>query len=127
MSEIIYLAGPYSHPNDHERYARVQHLDWFAGMLMARGMIVFSPISHTHPIAEAHLLPTDWAYWKRYAETMLSVCGKLVVCTLDGRQQSVGVQGEIEFAKIHDIPIVYADPWNAGVVDTIAQVPFKQR
>jgi hypothetical protein len=44
-----------------------------AGKLMQLGLLVFSPISHTHPIAVGCELPTGWDYWRKYDQP--SSCG----------------------------------------------------
>ena len=74
---------------------------------MAAGVYVFSPISHTHPIAEAGSLPTGWEFWEAYDNIMLSRCTKLIVLMLDGWKESKGVAAEIKIAEKLGIPIVY--------------------
>ena len=81
-----------------------------AGLLMRRGLFVFSPISHTHPIALACDLPRGFEYWGSYDRAMLARCGKMVVLKIDGWQDSVGVQAEIEIARALGITIEYMDP-----------------
>ena len=51
-----------------------------AAQLMAEGELIFSPISHTHPIALAGDLPTDWNYWESYDRAILQCCCKVKVC-----------------------------------------------
>ena len=77
---------------------------------MQQGIHVFSPISHTHPIAEAGDLPKDWQFWKEYDLTFMQICRMLVVIKLDGWQESVGVQAEIQYANDLGIPIEYVEP-----------------
>ena len=98
-SSITYLACPYSHPNPAVRKARFKAANRAAAAMMKRGEYVFSPISHTHPMAVEGGLPTDWKFWKGYDTVMLKACGKLVVLKLDGWQVSAGVQQEIKLAK----------------------------
>lgn len=76
---------------------------------MRKGIHVFSPISHTHPIAmdSDFPLPTDWEYWKNYDFAVLRCCKKLVVLQLEGWEKSKGVTGEIELAKQLGIIIEY--------------------
>ena len=66
---------------------------------MAAGTHVFSPISHTHPIAEAHALPGEWAFWEAYDRAMLSRCSRVIVLQLEGWEASVGVAAELEIAR----------------------------
>lgn len=81
---LIYLAVPYSDPNPEVQLQRFHKVNKVAAALMAAGLYVFSPISHTHPIAEAGLLPRSWEYWQGYDQAILSGCGCLAVLMLDG-------------------------------------------
>lgn len=107
---IIYLASPYSHPLPEVRDARFRTVCRVAARLMREGAIVFSPIAHSHPIAMAGKLPTDWTYWDRYDRAMLEVSAELVVLRLDGWQHSTGVVAEIDIATHLGLPIRYFDP-----------------
>jgi hypothetical protein len=69
-----------------------------AAELMRAGHIVYSPVSHSHPIAQ-HGLPTDWSYWEWVDRRFLEVCDEVVVLTLDGWRESVGVRAEIRIAN----------------------------
>ena len=59
---MIYLACPYSHPDNNVREHRFKMANRAAAKLMGEGHIIYSPISHTHPIAVEGDLPLDWAY-----------------------------------------------------------------
>ena len=48
----IYLAAPYSHSNPSIRQSRFMAANQAAAKLIGMGHIVFSPISHSHPIAQ---------------------------------------------------------------------------
>jgi hypothetical protein len=89
---LIYLASPYSHEDPRVREWRFRAAAWYASTLMQRGWLVFSPIAHTHPIAEFGL-PKGWDFWKQYDEKFLDACGGLVVLCIDGWKESVGVRG----------------------------------
>jgi hypothetical protein len=81
-----------------------------AALLMAKGKLVFSPISHTHPIAMAGELPTGWSYWEAYDRAMLYCCEELIVLTLIGWKDSVGVSNEIRIATELGLTITYMAP-----------------
>jgi hypothetical protein len=70
---------------------------------------VFSPIVHSHPLT-AFGLPTDWAFWERCDRQYLQRCDELVVSTLDGWQESVGVQAEIKLAAELAKPVSFLHP-----------------
>jgi hypothetical protein len=95
---LIYLACPYSHPEAEVRLKRFNAVNRLAARLMRAGVLIFSPISHTHPIAE-HGLPKGWDFWGRYDRRMLGICDELLVYCLDGWDTSVGVAAEVEAAN----------------------------
>lgn len=107
---LVYLACPYTHHDPVVRRERFDAVNRVAGELIGRGLHVFSPISHSHPIAEACGLPTDANYWYQYDLIMLSCCDKLLVLMLDGWAESAGVRMEIEMAQDMTIPIFYITP-----------------
>ena len=104
---IAYLACPYNSPHDSIRRLRFEAANKCAGALMQRGEFVFSPISHTHPIAEQCELPKGWDFWHKYDRAMLSRCSKLYVLALEGWMESVGVAAELKIAHELNIPITY--------------------
>lgn len=113
MTELIYLAGPYSHPDQTIRTQRAAQLSLMAGRLMQNGYVVFSPISHGHAIAQVIELPTDFAYWQKHCHVMLSKASRLTVLELEGWRQSVGVREEINLATQWGLPIEYL-PFTGG-------------
>jgi hypothetical protein len=107
---IVYLAVPYSHPDPEVRIERFKAANRMAGKLMHEGVHVFSPISHTHPIAVECGLPLGFDFWREYDEKILRVCGKIVVLTIDGWSESKGVKSELEFASKLGLQIEYREP-----------------
>ena len=107
---LIYLACPYSDKDRSVRISRFKAANRAAGKLMNKGLYVFSPISHTHPIAEECKLPIGWEYWQGYDRKCLSNCKKMIILKLPGWKNSKGVAGEIEIAKELGIEIGYMEP-----------------
>jgi len=95
----IYLAVPYSHPDSAVRVFRFQEVNKVAAKLMCEGNLVFSPISHTHPIAVAGDLPKGWNYWKDYDKSFIEWADEIYVFMLEGWKESTGVQAEIKLAE----------------------------
>lgn len=92
--------------------ARFEAVNKFAAELM-RGdpdTIVFSPISHTHPISMAGELPCEWEYWEKFDTAFLTHSKELIVLMLDGWEDSKGVNAEIKIAERLGIPILYCEP-----------------
>jgi len=107
---FIYLACPYTHADKSIMIERWSAVNRAAAKLMGNGEYVFSPISHTHPIAEAGQLPRDWNFWEGYDRIMLGNCDTLMVLKLPGWNISTGVQAEIKIAEEFGIPIEYMEP-----------------
>lgn len=107
---LIYLAVPYSDPNEHIRAYRFEMANLCAAQLMRGGLHIFSPISHTHPIALAGDLPLGWEYWRAYDEAILRACGGLLILKLDGWEQSKGIRGEMEIADALGLPKRFVIP-----------------
>ena len=106
---MVYLASPYSHPDANVRKRRFRAACQAAAHLMREGHLVFSPVAHTHPIAEFGL-PTEWAFWERQDRSLLERCDEVIVLTLDGWDESVGVLSEIQIARELGNPVRYLAP-----------------
>lgn len=107
----VYLATPYSDPDPGIRNKRFLAVNKVAGELMVQGNLVFSPISHTHPIALAGDLPKGWEFWKDYDFTFINDwADEVYVLTLDGWEDSIGVTAEIKLAEALGKPVVFLTP-----------------
>ena len=95
---MIYLACPYSDPDSEVRIQRFEAANRAAAKLMRAGYHVFSPISHTHPIALAGDLPKGWDFWESYDRAFLSMMDNLTVLAIDGWRESKGVRAEMQIA-----------------------------
>jgi hypothetical protein len=105
--KLFYLASPYSHDNQHVKDYRFQVVqDVTVKLLLDANIYAFSPIAYNHPMV-IHDLPTDWSFWENYDKAFIDHCDGLVVLTIDGWQESIGVQAEIEYAKELNLPVVY--------------------
>ena len=109
MKSIIYLACPYTHPDRAIRLERFQAASRAAASLMAQGKHVFSPISHTHPIAEVGELPLGWDFWEGYDKAFLSIASEMIVLKVPGWESSKGVQAEIRIAQEMGLPVSYLE------------------
>lgn len=106
---LVYLATPYSHPDPEVRERRFREVNRVAANLMRDGLHVFSPISHTHPIAVAGDLPKSWEFWQAYDRAVLSACRNVMVLMQDGWRESTGVQAEIEIAREMGLPVEFIE------------------
>jgi hypothetical protein len=107
---LTYLATPYSKYVDGIE-AAFQDASWLAARLLQEGLQVFSPIAHTHPLAEyGQLDPLDLSIWLPLDDAFLKVCDTLFVARLDGWSISKGVAHEIEFFQRARKPIYFVRP-----------------
>jgi len=106
----IYLASPYSHPDEAVRFKRFIAVAREAGMLMQEGHYVYSPIAHCHPIAVNTDLPLGNHYWKQQNGIMLSFARALWVLTIPGWDISEGIAWELGAAEHAGIPIAFHQP-----------------
>lgn len=110
MKTLIYLAVPYSHPDPAVRQQRFEEVNRHAAHFMRLGDHIFSPISHTHPIALTGDLPLGFDFWQQYDEAVLACCKAMYVLQLEGWTESKGVQAEIAIAERLGIPVTYIHP-----------------
>jgi hypothetical protein len=73
------------------------------------GHLVYSPVVHGHPLVQFGL-PVDWPFWERYDRQHLERCDEVLVLTLDGWQESVGVQSELRHASVLGKSVRYVEP-----------------
>lgn len=97
----IYLAIPYSGLED-ESFKIANHV---AHLLMQEGHIVYSPISHNHPIAIAHGLPTGWDFWEKFDTEFVKWADEVHVVVIGNDERgfflinnSKGVRAEMKIA-----------------------------
>lgn len=115
-NQFVYLAGPYSAVgfDQHSENAkwlrdfRFKELNKKAAKLMEEGYLVFSPISHSHPI-ELDGMPDlkSGGWWLRQDFPVLKNVDKVIVYMLPGWDKSYGVKKEIEYAEKLGIPVLY--------------------
>lgn len=104
----LYLAAPYSHPDKSVREQRVEAVNKKAAELMMQGDLVFSPLSHSHPISEyCNVDPCDNDFWLRQDLWVLEICDEFHVLCLDGWKESIGIMIEMDRAKLLELKVVY--------------------
>ena len=108
--EFTYLACPYSHEEPLVREARFVQVTKAAAKLMNDGHIIYSPITHCHPMATHGKLPRTWAFWKRIDKVYLAHSKTMMVLPMDGWESSVGLSDERKMALLFGIPILWLDP-----------------
>jgi hypothetical protein len=99
--DLTYLASPYSNPDPAVVRERFELACLATGMLLERGIFVFSPIVHCHPAAMQVALPQDFSWWEAYDRRMIRGCESLTVLRMPGK-------AEVEYAKELGMPIYEA-------------------
>lgn len=94
--ELIYLASPYSGPY---RLARYRAVCEEAARMFAEGALVYSPIAHTHAIAETGLLPTGFDFWQDFDRRMITACDRVVVLLLSALGTGLWVWSAGQFGR----------------------------
>ena len=93
--KVLYLAVPYSHLCPLTRESRYQKACYVASKLMRAGVIVFSPLSHSVPIAKYVGEVDDHEFWLGQDIPLLHRCDELLMVALDGWHKSRGVRKEM--------------------------------
>jgi hypothetical protein len=100
LARFSYLAAPYSHPDPAVRETRFKTISRIAAWLISEDYWVFSPITHSHPVAISEVpLPTLWSFWRSFDLPFVEACGTMTVLDLWGWKESIGVQAEIRHAE----------------------------
>lgn len=115
---ILYLAAPYSKGDAETRLARFQAVTQVAARLIEQKIVVFSPVTMTHPIdlvlaSEGETLGSD--YWVTFDEMFMNICSEIAVLMLPGWQVSSGVGREIEFFKNRGSTVKFLRPEDYGI------------
>lgn len=122
--DLIYLATPYS------KYAAGMEQAFrdaasIAAVLVLKGVKVYSPICHTHPIAvHGGIDPLSHNIWLPFDEAMMNVCEALVVVKMQGWEDSYGINYEIDYFTEDHKMAFYLDPVTLELTDAPAAHPF---
>lgn len=112
---LLYLACPYSHDRDLVVERRVAAVNNVSARLMEKKINVFSPITHSHAVQKMSFdVPNTWEFWEKVDKEYLDVSYALLVCCLNGWDESTGVTAEIQYKD----PVYYLDPIEMEVSET---------
>jgi nucleoside 2-deoxyribosyltransferase len=105
----VYLASPYSHEDEAVRVMRFNAVALATAYKMDMGYVVYSPIVHSHVVAEYLDNALDHHFWLTQDASHIATCDKLTVYKLEGWNKSFGVTWEIGFANGLNIPVDYLE------------------
>ena len=112
---LIYLATPYS-KYKHGPDAAHREACENAAVLIGSGLRVFCPIAHSHPIAHHGRLPKmDHDLWLGQDSSMMERCEIIVICQMEGWQDSYGVEWEKNQFREAGKPVLYMMPGSAAL------------
>ena len=103
----LYLAVPYSDPDPVVCDQRFRMANWMAAELMREGNIVFSPLSHSHPISMCLNNSLDHDFWLKQCRSFVEWADAVYVYRIKGWGESKGVQREIRWAEEMGKEVVY--------------------
>lgn len=112
---LVYVASPYSHPDDStmaERYSEV--MDLIYTLSMAFPDAFFSPILHYHPVALTNDMEKSYGYWRNINHAYMRRCDRMICACIDGWEESLGVKGELEYAKEIGLAVTYTSKEEGG-------------
>jgi len=112
-SGFWYVGTPYSRwPEGLE--AAFQEAARVAAWLASRGVNVFCPITHSHPLAVYGKLDAkDHEFWLGLDYPLMAASMGMVAVKMDGWEDSLGMRDEIEYFEAADKPIYYME-WRDG-------------
>lgn len=111
-----YLASPYSlYPTGQEQ----AHADicCIAGRLLKNEISIFSPIAHSHPIADYADIEMGHEFWMNANRHLIEGAVGLVVVKLESWDESRGIESEIGIFRQAKKPILYLDPATLDISD----------
>lgn len=108
---IIYLASPYSHPDPAVREARYVAVTKQMARMVAQGLIVFGPITMSHPVEViGRMPPAPTAWWLDFDKAFMDACAECQVLKLPGWENSTGVQFEIGYFSRQRKLVTFIEP-----------------
>lgn len=107
---MIYLASPYTHPEELIRARRYIAAREFVFDALQRGYPVVSPIVYCHQFARDFGAPVDAKSWFHLNKVLLDKAETLWVLKLQGWDESTGVIMEIEYALQRGLTVSYREP-----------------
>lgn len=111
----IYLASPYTallKETMHLRFTMVEAATAFLSAQMADS--IYSPIVHFHQIAHKYQMPTDAKHWRQVNFVEIERSDVVFALRAEGWAESVGMRGELDYAKKIGRPIYWLTPTNWG-------------
>jgi len=92
------------------------------GALMLGGLVVYSPIAHTHPIAlHAGIDPVDHRIWLPFDRVRMDKADAMLVAMMRSWETSIGIQHEINVFMEAGKPVYFLDVEEMKLAPTIVK------
>lgn len=98
MSNVIYIGCPYTGTDD-QKQKRYEEVTSFAAKLVESGNIVYSPITHSHPIESRMNKKMSSGEWVKFDAPFMEICNRMIVVMMDGWENSLGLRHEIAYFR----------------------------
>jgi hypothetical protein len=108
--EVIYLASPYSSPNLRVEEQRWEMVSQIVALLIEQGHWVYSPIAHSHSIANFGGLEGHFDFWQVFDREMIRRMDSFWIALMPGWEDSSGTQDEWDFAREIGRPVRFVEP-----------------
>ena len=93
---LYYLASPYA-AYHLGKEAAAKEAARIAALLLDRGMVVYSPITHSHQLAHHMDNHTDHEFWLRADIPFMEASRELIIAPMEGWRASRGIRFEVEW------------------------------
>lgn len=108
----IYVASPYS-KYPYGREAACSFICAISARLIENKLPIFSPIAHSHAIAEeGQLDPYSHDIWLPVCQPMIDAASVMLVVHMEGWHDSIGMRFEIDAFERANKPIWHLDPYS---------------
>ena len=105
---LIYLACAYNHIHKSRQQRRYEIVSEVAGKLVKAGNLVYSPITHSHPMEKYANVNGDREFWIDFDKFYMERSDILMILQItDAWKMSEGICDEIEFMADLGKPIIY--------------------
>lgn len=116
---LVYIGVPYSSESRVIVNNRFTNVTSLAAFLMSKHINVYSPITHTHPMAcnKYCALGDTYEHWRFHNEYMLSVSSAMIALLMPGWRESAGLNAEIQHMEDNKKRVWHVGPrWFLGVL-----------
>lgn len=111
-NKIYYLASPYSHKDPLVETLRYEAVSYIASKLILEGYTVIEPIGSCFDKSLKYDMPGGYEYWQKRDRKYISLCDGIIIVTMKGWEESIGVSDEISYARNKNKEIIFLNPEN---------------